>query len=75
LLVEGEDDPFGGEQVLEKEIVGARGASGCREDGAGCVAGPGGLIAGLGGVDGRFAWDGAAVGVCEAVVWLGSGMG
>lgn len=63
LLVEGEDDPFGGEEVLEEEVVSAKGASGCGEDGAGCVAGPGGLNAGLGGVDGRFAWDGAAVGV------------
>lgn len=52
LLVEGEDDPFGGEQVLEKEVVDARRVGGGGEDGAGCVAGPGGFDAVVGGVDG-----------------------
>lgn len=63
LLVEGEDDPFGREQVLEEEVVGTGWGGGCGEDGAGCVAGPGGLDAIVGGVDGRFAWDRAAIGV------------
>lgn len=42
LLAEGEDDPLGGKQVLEEEVVHARGIGGCGEDDAGCVAGPGG---------------------------------
>lgn len=53
LLVEGEDYPFGGEQVLEQKVVGAgRGCGCCGEDGTSRVARPGGFDAGVGGVDG-----------------------
>lgn len=61
LLVEGIDDPFGAEEVLEEEVVGTGGAGGCCWDDSGVVGWDGGGLAGVCCEEGGFAGDGVGV--------------
>jgi hypothetical protein len=58
LLVEG-DDPFGGQEILEEEIVKPQGAGGGVQDGAGVVGTEGGRLCIVGAEEGGLAGDGA----------------
>ena len=59
LLVKGVDGPFGGEEVLEEQVVRVAGAVGDGEDGAGRVAGEGRGFATVGAVRGAFSGYGS----------------